>query len=102
MKYVTYMRTSTFVALVQASCSGAILCSKTVIYRTIYFAVIPKTILFVTIRPFLKSSLRYLVARYMVQIPNVSRLNLTSSKPAFLRIPTIVSPCGKASTVLMR
>ena len=46
MKYVTYMRTSTFVALVQASCSSAILCSKTVIYRTIYFTIIPKTILF--------------------------------------------------------
>ena len=102
MKYVTYIRISTVVALVPASCSSAILCSKTVIYRTIYFAVIPKTILFVTIRASLKSSLRYLVARYMVQIPNVSRLNLTSSKPAFLRIPTIVSPCGKASTVLMR
>ena len=46
MKYVTYKRISTVVALVQASCNSAILCSKTVIYRTIYFAVIPKNILF--------------------------------------------------------
>ena len=38
----------------------------------------------------------------IVQMPQVSRLNDASLKPAFFRISTMRSPCGKASMVLVR
>ena len=44
----------------------------------------------------------FLLAKYIVQTPRVSRQNCTSSKPALRRISIISSPCGKASMVLMR
>lgn len=37
-----------------------------------------------------------------MHIPNVRRLNLASENPAFLNIPTISSPCGNDSMVLIR
>ena len=44
----------------------------------------------------------YFLARYMVQMPKVKRFQKTLEKPVRCRIPSITSPCGKASMVAGR
>ena len=44
----------------------------------------------------------YFSARYIVQMPKVSRLNEAFWKPALWKASTICSPCGKASIVAVR